>query len=71
MWEPQPLATLRASTACTGITLPFTLPFTRRREGLRVIVEKRVLCGLKNKQVKIVAIVVGSLDKGTHSANYI
>jgi hypothetical protein len=23
MWEPQPLATLRASTACTGITLPF------------------------------------------------
>jgi hypothetical protein len=22
MWEPQPLATLRASTACTGITLP-------------------------------------------------
>jgi hypothetical protein len=20
MWEPQPLATLRASTACTGIT---------------------------------------------------
>jgi hypothetical protein len=25
MWEPQPLATLRASTACTGITLPFYL----------------------------------------------
>jgi hypothetical protein len=25
MWEPQPPATLRASTACTGITLPFTL----------------------------------------------
>jgi hypothetical protein len=22
MWEPQPLATLRTSTACTGITLP-------------------------------------------------
>jgi hypothetical protein len=22
MWEPQPLATLRAPTACTGITLP-------------------------------------------------
>jgi hypothetical protein len=22
MWEPQLLATLRASTACTGITLP-------------------------------------------------
>jgi hypothetical protein len=22
MWEPQPLATLRASTVCTGITLP-------------------------------------------------
>jgi hypothetical protein len=26
-WEPQPLVTLRASTACTGITLPYlTLP---------------------------------------------
>jgi hypothetical protein len=25
MWEPQTLATLRASTASTGITLPFTL----------------------------------------------
>jgi hypothetical protein len=24
MWEPQPLATLRASMACTGITLLFT-----------------------------------------------
>jgi hypothetical protein len=23
MWEPQPLATLRASTASTGITLPY------------------------------------------------
>jgi hypothetical protein len=23
MWEPQPLATLRASTACTEITLPY------------------------------------------------
>jgi hypothetical protein len=23
MWEPQPLATRRASTACTGITLPY------------------------------------------------
>jgi hypothetical protein len=26
MWEPQLLATLRASTACTGITLPLPLP---------------------------------------------
>jgi hypothetical protein len=26
MWEPQPLATLRASTACTGKTLPLPLP---------------------------------------------
>jgi hypothetical protein len=26
MWEPQPLATLRASTACTEITLPLPLP---------------------------------------------
>jgi hypothetical protein len=25
MWEPQPLATLRASTACTGKTLPYFL----------------------------------------------
>jgi hypothetical protein len=24
MWEPQTLATLRASTVCTGITSPFT-----------------------------------------------
>jgi hypothetical protein len=23
MWEPQPLATLRASTVCTGIILPY------------------------------------------------
>jgi hypothetical protein len=23
MWEPQPLTTLRDSTPCTGITLPF------------------------------------------------
>jgi hypothetical protein len=23
MWEPQPLATVRASKACTGITLPY------------------------------------------------
>jgi hypothetical protein len=23
MWEPQPLATLKASTACAGITLPY------------------------------------------------
>jgi hypothetical protein len=28
MWEPQPLATLRASTACTRITLPLPLPPT-------------------------------------------
>jgi hypothetical protein len=25
MWEPQPFGTLRASTACTGITLPYLL----------------------------------------------
>jgi hypothetical protein len=25
--EPQPLATLRASTTCTGITLPLPLPY--------------------------------------------
>jgi hypothetical protein len=25
MWEAQPLETLRASTACTGITLPYLL----------------------------------------------
>jgi hypothetical protein len=28
MWEPQPLATLRASKACTGITLPLPLRTT-------------------------------------------
>jgi hypothetical protein len=27
MWEPQPLATLRASTPCTGITLPLRVLF--------------------------------------------
>jgi hypothetical protein len=36
--EPQPLATLRASTACTGITLTFTynhtLPYTFQRRKL-------------------------------------
>jgi hypothetical protein len=36
MWGPQPPATLRASTACTGINLPFTL------HKLRVF-ENRVL----------------------------
>jgi hypothetical protein len=25
MWEPQPLTTLRAFTACTGITLPYLI----------------------------------------------
>jgi hypothetical protein len=29
MWEPQPLPNLRASTACTGITLSFSLHITR------------------------------------------
>jgi hypothetical protein len=29
IWEPQPLATLRASTACTGITLPLPLFYTK------------------------------------------
>jgi hypothetical protein len=28
MWEPQPLTTLRASTACIRITLPYLTPFT-------------------------------------------
>jgi hypothetical protein len=32
MWEPQPLANLRASTACTGIT--FTLLLTQRMSTL-------------------------------------
>jgi hypothetical protein len=31
MWEPQPPTTLRASTACTGIALPFYL-YLRREE---------------------------------------
>jgi hypothetical protein len=29
MWEPQPLATLRASTACMGITLPYLRSFNK------------------------------------------
>jgi hypothetical protein len=28
MWNPQPLATLRESTACTGLTLPYILYVT-------------------------------------------
>jgi hypothetical protein len=39
MWEPQPLATLRASTACTGRTLPY-LPFIPE------------FCGVTEKNVK-------------------
>jgi hypothetical protein len=35
MWEPQPLATLRASTACRGITLPF---------HIRNVVRKIIAC---------------------------
>jgi hypothetical protein len=42
MWEPQPLATIRASTACTGIALPFGKPIfagkpeeKRPRGGIR------------------------------------
>jgi hypothetical protein len=29
MWEPQPLATIRASTACTGINLPYCRLFIK------------------------------------------
>jgi hypothetical protein len=31
MWQPQPLATLRASKACTGITLPYLINSARGR----------------------------------------
>jgi hypothetical protein len=30
MWEPQPLTTLRNSTACTGKTLPF---YPKKHQG--------------------------------------
>jgi hypothetical protein len=41
MWEPQPLATLRASTACTGITLQgrytsFALNLKKNENGKRI-----------------------------------
>jgi hypothetical protein len=32
MWEPEPLATLRASTACTEIILLFLLVFNEHME---------------------------------------
>jgi hypothetical protein len=39
MWEPQSLTTLRASTACTGITLPgTTLLFYLPHESLQRII---------------------------------
>jgi hypothetical protein len=44
MWEPQPLAALRASMACTGITLPFTLyddkHFNKKIYGLNTDLQK-------------------------------
>jgi hypothetical protein len=49
MWEPQPLATLRASTACTGITLPYLTYswrsvvhfFYGQKDSMRRIVTKK------------------------------
>jgi hypothetical protein len=36
IWEPQPLATLRSSTACTGITLPFFFLLTLLYSNLQL-----------------------------------
>jgi hypothetical protein len=42
MWEPQPLATLRASTACMGITLTFTTSMEKNIQQYTVEESKRV-----------------------------
>jgi hypothetical protein len=39
MWEPQPQATLRASRALTGITLPLSSVFWGRRGGKVLLAE--------------------------------
>jgi hypothetical protein len=48
MWEPQPLATLRASTACMGITLPIECVYYEAY--LYVIIFKgiKIICSLNN-----------------------
>jgi hypothetical protein len=43
MCEPQPLANLRVSTVCTGITLP--LPFTNFENTLRTSLIIIYCCG--------------------------
>jgi hypothetical protein len=43
MWEPQPLATLRASTACTGITLPLHICIRRPPVLLAVLLCHRFI----------------------------
>jgi hypothetical protein len=39
MWEPQPLANLRASTPCTGIILPLSSVCWGRRGGKVLLAE--------------------------------
>jgi hypothetical protein len=47
LWEPQPLATLRATTACTGIALPFT--FTRVRQCCGIQSGYKLLTGRRTE----------------------
>jgi hypothetical protein len=61
MWEPQPLATLRASTACTGKTLPyFTLPAedTHGVDQVQMSIHIKIL-----KDLDVVRIVLIKLKK--------
>jgi hypothetical protein len=66
MWESQPLATIRACTACTGITLPFTqsfkvmddptVEFVRSQKGYKtfqIALEYHVWNGLKTCSIKL------------------
>jgi hypothetical protein len=46
MWEPQPLATLRAFTACTGIILPLLNEAVSIKTTQREMINERgAVCG--------------------------
>jgi hypothetical protein len=47
MWEPQPLATLRASTSCIGITLSFTLPYLKDKINQFAMNSTIILSGVR------------------------
>jgi hypothetical protein len=56
MWEPQPLTTLRASTACTGIILPLLLPYYKIKNLLLsyssfLVLDENFLLAPEDKQI--------------------